>query len=88
MNGSSAGSIRPRFAVWRRPVNSRSGSGPLRLKAAPSATNPTLLGRCGLLYNAPFDVGPGEVAAFRDGNLTVEVLFTSGEEYRIRVTRA
>jgi hypothetical protein len=46
------------------------------------------LGRCGLLYNAPFDVGPGEVAAFRDGNLTVEVLFTSGEEYRIRVTRA
>jgi hypothetical protein len=40
------------------------------------------------LYNAPFDVGAGEVAAFRDGNLTVEVLFTSGEEYRIRVTRA
>ena len=65
-----------------------SGSGPIRLKAAPSATNPTLLSRCGLLYNAPFDVGPGEVAAFRDGNLTVEVLFTSGEEYRIRVTRA
>jgi M6 family metalloprotease-like protein/uncharacterized repeat protein (TIGR01451 family) len=64
-----------------------SGSGPIRIKAAPNAPNTTLVNRCGPLYNAPFDVGPGEVATLRDGNLTVEVLFTSAEQYRIRVTR-
>jgi len=65
-----------------------SGSGPIRLKAAPNTANATLANRCGPLYDAPFDIGPGEVSTFRDGNLTVEVLFTSAEGYRVRVTHA
>jgi hypothetical protein len=64
-----------------------SGSGPIRLKPASSATDSTLANRCGPLYNAPFDVGPGEVPTFSDGSVSVEVLLTSADGYRIRVTR-
>jgi len=64
-----------------------SGSGPIRLKPAPSTVNATLRNRCGPLYNAPYDIGPGEVSTFSDGDFRVEVLLTSAVGYRIRVTR-
>jgi M6 family metalloprotease-like protein/uncharacterized repeat protein (TIGR01451 family) len=64
-----------------------SGSGPIRLKAAQSATDANLLNRCGTLYNAPFDIGPGEVATFQEAGITVQVLLSAPSGYRVRVTR-
>jgi hypothetical protein len=43
--------------------------------------------RCGPLYDAPLDLGPGEVSAYEDAVLKLEVLATDGASYRIRVTR-
>jgi hypothetical protein len=65
-----------------------SGSGPIRVKPASAATDPTLLGRCRGLYNAPFDAGPGEVPTFHEGAVTVEVVLSSPQGYRVRVTRS
>jgi M6 family metalloprotease-like protein len=50
-------------------------------------TDPTLRNRCGLLYNAPFDLGPGEVSSFEDAQVRVELLSKDGSNYRVRVTR-
>ncbi len=64
------------------------GHGPVRVRSPNPDTNPDSLGRCGHLYNAPFDLGPGEVAAFEDGSLKVELLSRSNEGMRLRVTRS
>jgi M6 family metalloprotease-like protein len=68
----------------------RSGEGPIRVRAAQRDSNPELVGRCGPLYEAPFDKGPGEVARFEDAaaGVSVEVLGqTTSGRYRVRVTR-
>jgi hypothetical protein len=50
--------------------------------------DPAAAERCGPLYNAPFNAGPGEVSRFRDGyhGITITVLGTSADGYRVRVT--
>ena len=50
-----------------------SGS-PRPRQAGGAPTDGTLLGRCGALYNAPLDIGPGEVSVFHEGAVTVEGL--------------
>jgi M6 family metalloprotease-like protein len=69
----------------------RSGEGPIRVRAAQRDTSSELVGRCGPLYEAPFDKGAGEVARFEDATagVTMEVLGqTASGRYRIRVTRS
>jgi M6 family metalloprotease-like protein len=68
----------------------RSGEGPIRVRAAQRDTSSELVGRCGPLYEAPFDKGAGEVARFEDptAGVSVEVLGeTASGRYRVRVTR-
>jgi M6 family metalloprotease-like protein len=64
-----------------------SGDGPVRVR--PAQPDGDQRGTCGVLYEAPFDVGPDEVAQFHDGaaRVTVEVLSSSPEGYRVRVTK-
>lgn len=62
-----------------------SGLGPIRIR--PAQADGAEVGRCGALYNAPFDVGPGEVAGFEDASIAVQVLATDGSAYRVRITR-
>jgi M6 family metalloprotease-like protein len=64
-----------------------SGHGPVRLKPASSPAPGPADNICRVLYDAPFDVGPGETAVFEDANVKVEVLLASGTGYRVRVTR-
>jgi hypothetical protein len=48
------------------------------------------MNRCGPLYEAPFDRGPGEVAHFKDSaaGISMEVLGrATGGGYRVRVER-
>ena len=68
----------------------RSGDGPIRVRAAQRGRNAELINRCGPLYEAPFDRGPGEVARFRDSaaGISMEVLGrATGGGYRVRVER-
>ena len=63
------------------------GAGPLRVKGGQNGSDADKLLRCGPLYDAPLDLGPGEVPAYEDAVLKVEVLATDGASYRVRVTR-
>ena len=65
----------------------RNGLGPKFVHAAKMGNDPTRISRCGLKYEAPFDVGPGEVSTFENADVKVEVLSTDGVNYRVRVTR-
>ena len=69
----------------------RSGEGPIRVRAAQRDSSAELVGRCGPLYEAPFDKGGGEIARFEDAaaGVSVEVLGqTASGRYRVRVTRS
>jgi hypothetical protein len=67
-------------------------SGPIRVISAHRglpATDPAGARRCGALYNAPFDVGVGEVSRFHDvyHGITIMVLGLTRDGYAVRVTR-
>jgi M6 family metalloprotease-like protein len=64
-----------------------SGLGPVRLKAARSPVPSLADNICRSLYDAPFDLGPGETSVFEDANVKVEVLHASASGYRVRVAR-
>ncbi len=72
-------------------VNSstRSGNGPVQVRAAQRDRSIDATNRCGPLYNAPYDSARGEVARFTDdaAGLTVQVLSSSAQGYRVHVTR-
>jgi M6 family metalloprotease-like protein len=67
------------------------GSMPIRvISAHPGGdADPSLQNRCGPIYNAPFDLGPGEVSTFEDVNagVRVELLAKDGTNYRVSVSR-
>jgi M6 family metalloprotease-like protein len=65
----------------------RNGVGPKFVETAHMGTDPVRISTCGAKYEAPFDLGPGEVSTFEDANVKVEVLSTDGVNYRVRVTK-
>jgi M6 family metalloprotease-like protein len=65
----------------------RNGLAPKFVHAAKIGNDPSRISTCGFKYEAPFDVGPGEVSTFEDASVKVEVLSTDGVNYRVRVTR-
>jgi M6 family metalloprotease-like protein len=75
--------------VYSVDAGTRSGYGPVRVRAAQRDTSSRLIDRCGPLYNAPFDKAKGEVATFQDENagFSVRVLSSGPAGYRVRVTR-
>jgi len=67
-------------------------SGPIRILSAhrgQPASDPAAARRCGPLYNAPYDVGLGEVSRFNDPyhRITITVLAATARGYVVRVTR-
>jgi M6 family metalloprotease-like protein len=65
----------------------RTGQTPLRVRRAGSGSDSLLRTRCGTPYDAPFDLGPGEVPVYEDSVVKVEVLATDGASYRVRVAK-
>ena len=63
--------------------SARSSSTPAQTGNGPDHAISTLRAK----YEAPFDVGPGEVSTFENADVKVEVLSTDGVNYRVRVTR-
>jgi M6 family metalloprotease-like protein len=70
-------------------TNIANGSAPIRLKPAHEGGDPVQIDACGPLYDAPFDLGPGEDALFEDATngVTVQLLASSGNAFAIRVTK-
>jgi len=75
--------------VYSVDASVRSGYGPVRIRAAQRDASGEVFNRCGPLYNATFDSARGEVARFVDAaaGLTVKVLSSNANGYRVRVTR-
>ena len=65
------------------------GAGPILLAAAHDGTDPEKIDACGPLYDAPFDLGAGEVASYTDAaaGITVDILAEIAGGYSVRVTR-
>ena len=59
------------------------GGGPIRLQRAAEDVPGQMEQQCGLLYNAPFQVGQ----TFEDANIRLTVVRSSGFDYVIEVTR-
>jgi M6 family metalloprotease-like protein/uncharacterized repeat protein (TIGR01451 family) len=55
--------------------------------AHPGEADPAIAARCGPMYDAAFDVGPGEVSTFEDASVKVEVLADDGTLASVRVTK-
>jgi M6 family metalloprotease-like protein len=75
--------------VYSVDASVRTGYGPVRVRAAQRDGNGDAFDRCGPLYNATYNSARGEVARFTDdaAGLTVQVLSSNKNGYRVRVTR-
>lgn len=65
----------------------RTGETPLRIRRVGTGTDAMLDLHCGGPYDAPLDLGPGEVSTYDDAAVKVTVLATDGASYRVRVTK-
>jgi len=75
--------------VYTVDAAARSGYQPIVVKPAQQGSDREQINKCGPLYDATLDLGPGEVSKFEvPGRLTVEVLSTSEGAYRVRVTKS
>ena len=72
--------------IYTVDANAVSGFGPIQV--IPAHGDDALANECGRFYDAPFDLGPGEVALYEDPAvpLTIELVGTSDGSYDVRVT--
>jgi M6 family metalloprotease-like protein len=65
------------------------GQGPVRVRAARKDRDQDAVARCGPLYDAPFNVGPGRVGHFGDepNGISIDVLGLGPGGYQVRVRR-
>ena len=73
--------------VYRVDSTIRNGLGPKYVFEASMGPDGARISTCGHKYAAPYDLGPGELSAFENGDVRVEVLATDGVNYRVRVTQ-
>jgi M6 family metalloprotease-like protein len=75
--------------VYKVDATARTGFQPIVLKPAQNGNDPELFEKCGPLYDAPFDLGPGEVSKFElpSIGLSIEVLSQAEGRYKVRVTK-
>ena len=64
-----------------------SGDGPILVKRSRNGGDAAALSQCGPGYDASFATGPGETSTFEDAAMRLDVLVSSPQGYRIRVTR-
>jgi M6 family metalloprotease-like protein len=85
--GADAGICEDGVLVYSVDATVVSGMGPVRVR--PAEQDGALQPDCGRLYEAPFDVGPDEVSRFDEPatGVTVEVIASSPDGYRVRVTK-
>jgi M6 family metalloprotease-like protein len=76
--------------VYKVDASIRTGYGPVQIKPAQPDRSTDFRDRCGPLYNAPYDKAQGEVARFSDrsAGVSMDVLSSSADGYRIRVSRS
>ena len=69
--------------------NTAIGMGAMRVISPNAAANISLVDQCGPLYNAPFDIGAGEISTYDNGTgIRIEVLSVGTSSAEIRVTRS
>ncbi len=65
------------------------GMGAMRVISPNAAANISLVDQCGPLYDAPFDIGAGEISTYDSGaGVRIEVLSVGTSSAEIRVTRS
>lgn len=70
--------------VYSVDVRAPSGTAGARINPA---RNDAGTSQCGAIPRAAFDIGPGEIPAYEDGSLKLELVASDGNSYRVRVTR-
>jgi M6 family metalloprotease-like protein len=85
--GEDADQCEEGVLVYTVDATVRSGHGPVRVR--PAQPDGSTLPPCQPFSEAPYDAAPGEVATFDDpaAGVTVEVLASLPEGYRVRVTK-
>lgn len=75
--------------IYTVDANVRNGTGPIRVSSLNGGKDFEKIKKCDVLYDAPFDLGPGEISSFddADANLAIEVVSKSGSSYKIRIRR-
>jgi M6 family metalloprotease-like protein len=75
--------------IYSVDANARNGTGPIRVSSLNGGKDFEKIKKCDVLYDAPFDVGPAEIASFddADANLTIEVISRSESSYKVRIRR-
>ena len=88
--GQDAWLCREGVLVYAVDATVPTGYGPVRIRPARRGARDGPLERCGPLYDAPYGVGPGRVARFEDraAGISVQVLASGAEGYRVRVVRS
>jgi M6 family metalloprotease-like protein len=77
--------------VWLVDSSLRNASGNAQVMTGNNGSDPAQLEQCGVKYDAPYDVGAGEVSVFTDAGagVTVEVLQEMADgSYLVRASRA
>lgn len=74
--------------VYTVNTSAETGKGPIQIKRAQSGSDQDKIYSCGPGYDAPFDLGPGEISTFEDASaqVKIELLRASGGSYALRVT--
>lgn len=75
--------------IYSVDASARNGTGPIRVSSLNGGKDFDKIKNCDVLYDAPFDVGPAEIATFddADANLTIEVVSRSESSYKVRIRR-
>lgn len=60
--------------IYRVDASVANGSGPIQVQAAGSDNDGPSIDKCGPIYDAPFDLGSGEISRFSDGFLNVNLV--------------
>lgn len=73
--------------IYTVDATEENGHGPIRLLPAQQGADPAMIERCGILYDATYDVRPGKVANYSDprAGIKVELVRKRGSSYVVRV---
>jgi hypothetical protein len=72
--------------IYTVDANKENGHGPIRLLPAQEGTDSAMIEKCGLLYDATYDLRPGKVASYSDSQagIKVELMGKHDRSYVVR----
>jgi M6 family metalloprotease-like protein len=85
--GEDAGLCDEGALIYTIDATKSNGYGPIRLIPAQEGTDPLMIDKCGILYDATYDLRPGKPPGFSDTNagISVTLLRKRGRAYTVRV---